>query len=99
MRKHFETEGHTNANWSDLSMPSIRLRLYTLTSSFVFEDAEEMRAAFAEEKERNIYSRFSNPKHIRNLVRQSMSPWKGQRRVLLSPRGMGAVFGSFASFA
>jgi O-succinylhomoserine sulfhydrylase len=32
-----------------------------LTSSFVFEDAEEMRASFAEEKERNIYSRFSNP--------------------------------------
>ena len=26
-----------------------------LTSSFVFEDAEDMRASFAEEKERNIY--------------------------------------------
>lgn len=32
-----------------------------LTSSFLFEDAEEMRASFAEEKERNLYSRFSNP--------------------------------------
>ena len=32
-----------------------------LTSSFIFEDAEDMRASFAEEKERNIYSRFSNP--------------------------------------
>ena len=32
-----------------------------LTSSFVFEDAEDMRASFAEEKNRNIYSRFSNP--------------------------------------
>ncbi|MEX0275097.1 MAG: PLP-dependent aspartate aminotransferase family protein [Flavobacteriaceae bacterium] len=32
-----------------------------LTSSFVFEDAEDMRAAFAEEKERNIYSRYANP--------------------------------------
>ena len=32
-----------------------------ITSSFIFEDAEEMRASFAEEKERNIYSRFSNP--------------------------------------
>ena len=32
-----------------------------LTSSFVFEDAEDMRASFAEEKERNIYSRYSNP--------------------------------------
>ena len=32
-----------------------------LTSSFVFEDAENMRASFAEEKKRNIYSRSSNP--------------------------------------
>ena len=32
-----------------------------LTSSFVFDDAEDMRASFTEEKERNIYSRFSNP--------------------------------------
>jgi O-acetylhomoserine/O-acetylserine sulfhydrylase-like pyridoxal-dependent enzyme len=31
-----------------------------LTSSFVFEDAEDMRASFAEEKD-NIYSRYSNP--------------------------------------
>ncbi|MCB0395740.1 MAG: PLP-dependent transferase [Flavobacteriales bacterium] len=32
-----------------------------LTSSFTFDDAEEMRAAFAGEMDRNIYSRFSNP--------------------------------------
>ena len=32
-----------------------------LTSSFIFEDAEDMRATFAEEIDRNIYSRFSNP--------------------------------------
>ena len=32
-----------------------------LTSSFVFDDAEEMRASFAEEKQRNIHSRFTNP--------------------------------------
>ena len=32
-----------------------------LTSSFVFEDDEDMRASFAEEKKRNIYSRFTNP--------------------------------------
>ena len=30
-----------------------------LTSSFVFEDAEDMRASFAEEKNRNVYSRFN----------------------------------------
>ena len=32
-----------------------------LTSSFTFDSAEEMRAAFAEESDDNIYSRFSNP--------------------------------------
>jgi O-succinylhomoserine sulfhydrylase len=39
-----------------------------LNSSFVFEDAEDMRASFAEEKDRNIYSRYSNP--------NTMSLWK-----------------------
>ena len=32
-----------------------------LTSSFCFDNAEEMRAAFADETDDNIYSRFSNP--------------------------------------
>ncbi len=32
-----------------------------MTSSFVFDDAEHMRALFAEEVEGNIYSRFTNP--------------------------------------
>jgi len=32
-----------------------------LTSSFCFDNAEEMRAAFADENDDNIYSRFSNP--------------------------------------
>src|SRR3546814_9772828 len=32
-----------------------------LTSSFIFDDAEQGRALFAEEEEGNIYSRYSNP--------------------------------------
>lgn len=32
-----------------------------LTSSFCYDDAEQMRAVFADEKEGYIYSRFSNP--------------------------------------
>jgi O-succinylhomoserine sulfhydrylase len=32
-----------------------------LTSSFTFENAESMRAAFADESDDNIYSRYSNP--------------------------------------
>ena len=44
-----------------------------LTSSFVFEDAEDMRASFAEEKEKNLYSRYSNPntnEFIETIVKQ-----------------------------
>ena len=59
--KNFETEAIRNqmerSQFQEHSTP-----LY-LTSSFVFEDAEEMRAAFSEENERNIYSRFSNPRN------------------------------------
>ena len=55
----FETEAiRTQMERSSFAEHSTPLHL---TSSFVFEDAEEMRASFAEEKERNIYSRFSNP--------------------------------------
>jgi len=32
-----------------------------LTSSFIFDDAEQGRAIFADEQEGNIYSRYSNP--------------------------------------
>ena len=32
-----------------------------LTSSFIFDNAEDMRAAFADETADNIYSRFSKP--------------------------------------
>ena len=32
-----------------------------LTSSFCYDDAEQMRAIFADEQEGNIYTRFSNP--------------------------------------
>ena len=58
MKKHFATEAiRTQTERSQFSEHSTPLYL---TSSFVFEDAEEMRASFAEEKERNLYSRFSN---------------------------------------
>lgn len=56
---HFETEAiRTQIERSQYLEHSNPL---FLTSSYVFEDAEDMRASFAEEKERNIYSRFTNP--------------------------------------
>ena len=57
--KNFETEAiRTQIERSKFLEHSNPLYL---TSSFVFEDSEDMRASFADEKERNIYSRFSNP--------------------------------------
>ncbi|HAA16022.1 MAG TPA: O-succinylhomoserine sulfhydrylase, partial [Cytophagales bacterium] len=55
----FETQAiRTQAERSQHDEHSVPMYL---TSSFVFEDAEEMRATFADEQQRNIYSRFSNP--------------------------------------
>ena len=67
-----------------------------LTSSFVFEDAEEMRASFAEEKERNIYSRFSNPNTSEFI--QKVCQMEGAEDGIAFASGMGAVFGTFATF-
>lgn len=66
-----------------------------LTSSFVFEDAEEMRAAFAEEKARNIYSRFTNP-NTAEFIRKVAEMEEAEDGVSFAT-GMGAVFGTFAA--
>ncbi|MEO2099532.1 MAG: aminotransferase class I/II-fold pyridoxal phosphate-dependent enzyme [Flavobacteriaceae bacterium] len=67
-----------------------------LTSSFVFEDAEEMRASFAEEKERNIYSRFSNPNT--SEFTDKICQMEGAEEGVAFASGMGAVFSTFATF-
>ena len=66
-----------------------------LTSSFVFEDAEDMRASFSEEKERNIYSRFTNP-NTTEFVEKVCTMEKAESGVAFST-GMGAVFSTFAA--
>jgi len=66
-----------------------------LTSSFVFEDAEEMRASFAEEQERNIYSRFTNPntsEFVDKMVRL-----EGAEAGTAFATGMSAVFSTLAA--
>jgi O-succinylhomoserine sulfhydrylase len=66
-----------------------------LTSSFVFDDAEEMRAAFADEKERNIYSRFTNP-NTSEFV-EKICALEGAEDGYAFASGMGAVFSTFAA--
>ena len=66
-----------------------------ITSSFIFEDAEEMRASFAEEKELNIYSRFSNPNTSEFI--EKICQMEGAEDGVTFSSGMGAVFGTFAA--
>src|SRR5215471_14109318 len=63
-----------------------------LTSSFTFDTAEEMCAAFADETDDNIYSRFSNPT-VDEFV-QKMCALEGAEAGFATASGMAAVFGS-----
>jgi len=64
-----------------------------LTSSFVFDNAEEMRAAFADETDDNIYSRFSNPT-VQEFI-DKMVLLEGAEAGVATATGMSAVFASF----
>jgi O-succinylhomoserine sulfhydrylase len=67
-----------------------------LTSSFCFENAEDMRAAFAEENDDNIYSRFSNPTTQEFI--DKMCALEGAEAGFATASGMSAIFGSFMAF-
>nr|WP_315147652.1 aminotransferase class I/II-fold pyridoxal phosphate-dependent enzyme [uncultured Flavobacterium sp.] len=66
-----------------------------LTSSFVFEDAEDMRASFAEEKERNVYSRYSNPNTIEFI--DKICKMEGAESGYAFASGMAAIYSTFAA--
>ncbi|MDX1314107.1 MAG: aminotransferase class I/II-fold pyridoxal phosphate-dependent enzyme [Eudoraea sp.] len=66
-----------------------------LTSSFVFDDAEDMRASFAEEIDRNIYSRYSNPNSTEFI--DKVCAMEGAEAGFAFASGMAAVFSTFAS--
>lgn len=66
-----------------------------LTSSYVFEDAEDMRAQFAEEKEGEIYSRYANP-NVQELI-DKMAMLENAENGWATASGMAAVFTLFGS--
>lgn len=66
-----------------------------LTSSYVFDDAEQMRAAFSDEIEANIYSRYSNP-NVDELL-EKVSRLEGGEAAWATATGMAAVFTTFAA--
>lgn len=92
-KHHFETDAiRTQLERSLFQEHSTPLYL---TSSFVFENAEEMRASFTEEKERNIYSRFSNPNTTEFV--QKVVQMEGAEDGYAFATGMAAVFSTFAA--
>lgn len=67
-----------------------------LTSSFMFDDAEQMRAVFADEADAFIYSRFSNP-NMQELT-DKMCALEGAEAAFATASGMSAIFASFMAF-
>ncbi|MDX1326174.1 MAG: aminotransferase class I/II-fold pyridoxal phosphate-dependent enzyme [Arenibacter sp.] len=92
-RHKFETEAiRTQTERSQFLEHSTPLYL---TSSFVFEDAEDMRASFAEEKDRDIYSRYGNPNSTEFI--NKVCKMEGADSGFAFASGMSAVFSTFAA--
>jgi O-succinylhomoserine sulfhydrylase len=90
--RSFETEAirkqHERTDFREHSVP-----LY-LTSSFVFDDAEQARAMFADEIPGNIYSRYSNP-NTNELV-EKLCVLEGAEDGITTASGMAAMYCSMA---
>lgn len=92
--KHFETKAiriqTEKSQHREHSVPIFA------TSSFVFEDAEQARALFADEQEGNIYTRFSNPNN--NEFIDKLCALEGTEDGVATASGMAAMFISMAAF-
>jgi O-succinylhomoserine sulfhydrylase len=67
-----------------------------LTSSFQFDNAEDMQDAFAEVNDHNIYSRFVNPT-VREFI-DKVCALEGAEDGFATATGMAAIFGTFMTF-
>lgn len=90
---HFETEAirlqHDRTQYREHSVP-----IY-MTSSFVFDDAEQARALFADEIPGNIYTRFSNPNNTEFI--EKLCYMEGTEDGIATASGMAAMYISMAS--
>ncbi|SHH80857.1 O-succinylhomoserine sulfhydrylase [Chryseolinea serpens] len=90
---YFETNAirgqHERSEFREHSVP-----LY-LTSSFVFDDAEQARAMFADEIAGNIYSRYSNPNT--NEFISKLCVMEGTEDGIATSSGMAAMWSSMAA--
>lgn len=80
---------HERTDFREHSVP-----LY-LTSSFVFDDAEQARALFADEIPGNIYTRFSNPNNTEFI--QKLCLMEGTEDGIATASGMAAMYCSMAA--
>ncbi|MDO6436725.1 O-succinylhomoserine sulfhydrylase [Cyclobacterium sp. 1_MG-2023] len=91
--KNFETQAvriaKSSSDQREHSAP-----LY-LSSSFVFDSAEQARQMFADEIEGNIYSRYANP-NTSDLI-EKVCAAEGTESGITTASGMAAMFGSMAS--
>lgn len=91
--KNFETQAiRTQSERSQFREHSTPLHL---TSSFLFDDAEQMRAMFSDEEDGNIYSRFSNP-NTTELI-EKICLLEGAEAGWATATGMAAVFTTFGA--
>jgi O-succinylhomoserine sulfhydrylase len=90
---YFETNAirgqHERSEFREHSVP-----LY-LTSSFVFDDAEQARAMFADEIAGNIYSRYSNPNTNEFIAK--LCVMEGTEDGIATSSGMAAMWSSMAA--
>jgi O-succinylhomoserine sulfhydrylase len=66
-----------------------------LTSSFVFDTADDMRAAFNDETDAHIYSRYSNPS-VQEFVHK-VCLLEGAQAGIATASGMAAIYDTFMS--
>ncbi|WKN30444.1 aminotransferase class I/II-fold pyridoxal phosphate-dependent enzyme [Porifericola rhodea] len=93
-KRHFETSAiRTQTDRSQHREHSVPIYA---TSSFVFEDAEQARAMFADEIQGNIYTRFSNPNNDEFI--NKLCALEGAEAGIATASGMAAMFISIASF-
>lgn len=93
MSEHFETQAIRLQ--TERSQHKEHATPLYLTSSYKFDDAEDMRALFAAEKEGNVYSRYSNP-NTTELI-DKMVALEGAEAGWATATGMAAVFTTFAA--
>jgi O-succinylhomoserine sulfhydrylase len=92
-KRNIETDAiraqHERSSFREHSMP-----IY-LTSSFVFDDAEQARAMFADEIPGNIYSRYSNPNTDEFINKLCLM--EGTEDGIATASGMAAMYASMTA--